>query len=104
MTGPQSLYIEGCIVSEEAVVAGKGPFGVVVEQGKTYWWCAYGRSTSQPFCDGSHKGTDLEPVKYVAEDDVMVAFCGCKRSRLKPRCDDTHISIKDEDIKAIDDA
>ena len=91
-------------MSEEAVVARKGPFGVVVEIGKTYWWCACGRSTSQLFCDGSHKGTDFEPVRYVAEDDVMVAFCGCKRSRYKPRCDDTHISIKDDEIKAPDDA
>ena len=26
-------------MKEEAVVARKGPFGVVVEKGKTYWWC-----------------------------------------------------------------
>ena len=37
-------------MSEEAVVARKGPFGVVVEEGKTYWWCACGLSKSQPFC------------------------------------------------------
>ena len=90
-------------MSEEAIFAKKGPYGVVVEKVKTYYWCACGRINSQPFCDGSHKGTDFEPVKYVAEDDVMVAFCGCKRSRFKPRCDDTHISIKEGDIKAADD-
>ena len=83
-------------MSEEAVVARKGPFGVVVEEGKTYQWCACGLSKSQPFCDGSHKGTDFEPVKYVAEDKVMVAFCGCKRSRQQPYCDDSHIAIKEE--------
>lgn len=88
-------------MSEAAIVAKKGPFGVVVEKGKTYWWCACGRSQSQPFCDGSHKGTDFEPVKYVAEDDVMVAFCGCKRTRYQPRCDDSHISIKEEEIKGV---
>ena len=81
---------------DEAGIAKKGPFGVVVEKGKTYSWGACGRSASQPFCDGSHKGTSFEPVKYVAEDDVMVAFCGCKRSSHAPRCDDTHIAIKDE--------
>ncbi len=26
---------------------------------KSYWWCACGRSKSQPFCDGSHKGTRI---------------------------------------------
>ena len=46
-------------MSQEAVVARKGPFGVVVQKGKTYWWCACGLSKSQPFCDGSHKGTQL---------------------------------------------
>ena len=86
-------------MSEEAIVAKKGPFGVVVEKGKTYWWCSCGRSATQPFCDGSHKDTGFEPVQYVAEDDVMVAFCGCKRSRYAPHCDDTHISIKEEDIE-----
>ena len=85
-------------MSEEAVVARKGPFGVVVENGRTYGWCACGRSQSQPFCDGSHKGTGFEPVKYIADDDVMVAFCGCKRSRHSPHCDDTHISIREDEI------
>lgn len=83
-------------MSEEAVVARKGPFGVVVEAGKTYWWCACGLSKSQPFCDGSHQGTAFEPVKFVAEEKVMVAFCGCKQSRHKPFCDDAHIAIVEE--------
>ncbi|MBT8119932.1 MAG: CDGSH iron-sulfur domain-containing protein [Gammaproteobacteria bacterium] len=83
-------------MSEEAVVARKGPYGVVVEKGKTYNWCACGLSKSQPFCDGSHQGTEFEPVRFVAEDKVMVAFCGCKQSRYKPFCDDSHIAIVEE--------
>ena len=83
-------------MSQEAVVARKGPFGVVVEKDKTYWWCACGLSKSQPFCDGSHKDSDFEPVKFVAEEKVMVAFCGCKQSRHKPFCDDAHIAIVEE--------
>jgi len=86
-------------MSEKVVVAKKGPFGVVVEKGKTYWWCACGRSQSQPFCDGSHKGTDIEPVKYVADDDVMVAFCGCKHTCHQPYCDDSHASLEDEELQ-----
>ena len=64
-------------MSEEAVVARKGPYGVVVKKDQSYWWCSCGRSQSQPFCDGSHKGTGFEPVEYVADRDGMVAFCGC---------------------------
>ena len=86
-------------MSDQVVVAKRGPFGVVVEKGKTYWWCACGRSQSQPFCDGSHKGTDIEPVKFVADDDVMVAFCGCKHTCLQPYCDDSHSSLEEEEIR-----
>ena len=80
-------------MSNDPVMAKKGPFGVVVKKDETYWWCACGLSQSQPFCDGSHKGTDFSPVKYVADDKVMVAFCGCKQSKCKPYCDDSHIAI-----------
>ena len=50
----------------DPVVAQKAPFGVKVEEGKSYWWCACGLSKEQPFCDGSHKGTGIEPSKYSA--------------------------------------
>jgi CDGSH-type Zn-finger protein len=79
---------------EEAVMARKGPYGVIVEKGQSYWWCSCGRSKAQPLCDGSHQGTGFEPIEYVAEKNGMVAFCGCKRSRNKPGCDDTHIHIE----------
>ena len=38
----------------EAVVAQKAPYVVAVKAGESYWWCACGRSKTQPFCDGSH--------------------------------------------------
>ncbi len=36
-------------------IAQKAPFPVQVESGKSYFWCACGRSGKQPFCDGSHQ-------------------------------------------------
>jgi len=71
-------------------IAQKAPFGVDVEEGKNYFWCACGRSKTQPFCDGSHKGTGLAPVKYTAEASKKVFFCGCKHSQKAPMCDGTH--------------
>lgn len=71
----------------------KAPYPVDVEQGKTYYWCACGRSKNQPFCDGSHKGTDFTPVAYQAEKSEKVYFCGCKRTANKPLCDGTHNSL-----------
>ncbi len=68
----------------------KAPYAVDVEAGKKYYWCACGRSKSQPFCDGSHKGTDFTPVEYKAENSEKVWFCGCKHTANKPLCDGTH--------------
>jgi CDGSH-type Zn-finger protein len=56
----------------------------------TYWWCACGRSAQQPFCDGSHKGTGLAPMKVELAEPKSVAWCGCKHSGNKPFCDGTH--------------
>ena len=66
------------------------PYKVEVEEGKSYFWCACGMSSNQPYCDGSHKGSDFTPVKYTAEKDGMVAFCGCRASGNAPLCDGTH--------------
>ena len=74
----------------EAVRAADTPFPVDVEAGKSYWWCACGRSRSQPFCDGSHKGTSFTPVAYTPEKPGKAFFCGCKASGNKPLCDGTH--------------
>jgi len=77
----------------EPISPQKSPYGVTVEGGKEYWWCACGRSKNQPFCDGSHKGTGLSPQQYVAEKSQEVWFCGCKRTGGKPFCDGTHNRI-----------
>jgi CDGSH-type Zn-finger protein len=74
----------------EPVRAADGPFAVEVELGKSYFWCACGRSATQPFCDGSHKVTEFRPVKYEATESGTIYFCGCKGSGHKPLCDGSH--------------
>ena len=69
------------------------PCSVLVEGGKNYFWCACGRSNSQPFCDGSHKGTGFTPVKYTAEKQEWVWFRGCKHTGNPPLCDGTHKTL-----------
>jgi len=73
-----------------AVRAADAPYGVNVEKGKDYYWCACGQSKSQPFCDGSHKGTNFSPVKYQAGESETVYFCGCKQTASQPLCDGSH--------------
>ncbi len=77
----------------EPVIAQKSPYAVEVEAGKSYWWCACGRSQRQPFCDGSHKGTAFTPVAYTADAAKTVFFCGCKHSGSKPTCDGSHAAL-----------
>ena len=71
-------------------IGGREPIAIEVEAGQTYWWCACGRSKSQPFCDGSHEVTPFEPIEYTAQKSGKVFFCTCKRSQKKPLCDGGH--------------
>lgn len=43
-------------------IAQKSPIALEVVPG-TYWFCSCGLSKGQPFCDGSHKGTEFVPTK-----------------------------------------
>ena len=74
-------------------VAQSTPYFVDVDEGRSYKWCACGRSAKQPFCDGSHAGTGIEPVAYMAESTGRVRFCGCKATKSKPICDGSHSSL-----------
>jgi CDGSH-type Zn-finger protein len=74
----------------EARVASRPPIAVEVAAGKTYWWCTCGRSSKQPFCDGSHQGTGFTPMRWDCERSERKWFCGCKRTRQAPFCDGSH--------------
>lgn len=75
------------------VIAQKAPYAVDVEAGKSYWWCACGKSASQPFCDGSHKGSEFSPVEFKAEKSETVYLCGCKHSKNGVFCDGSHSKL-----------
>lgn len=71
-------------------IAQKAPFPVELEAGKTYFWCACGQSKTQPFCDGSHKGTAFTPTRFEAAESKTAWLCGCKHSAQAPFCDGSH--------------
>ena len=74
-------------------IAAKAPVKVDVEAGKTYFWCACGKSANQPFCDGSHKGSEFAPMKWTAEADGAKWFCACKQTNSQPFCDGSHKAL-----------
>ena len=73
-----------------------GAIVVSVEANKTYWWCACGLSKTQPFCDGSHKGTDVVPLRYKPDQAGPKRFCVCKKTRTPPLCDQSLASCGEE--------
>jgi CDGSH-type Zn-finger protein len=74
-------------------IAGREPIAVKVEKDKDYWWCACGRSKHQPFCDGSHKGSEFSPVQWKAPKSAERWFCTCKQTNNQPFCDGTHKTV-----------
>lgn len=80
-------------MSDVPIIAQKAPYPVEVTEGKNYFWCACGKSQRQPFCDGSHKGSGLEPLKFTADETKKVFFCGCKQTSNPPFCDGSHSKL-----------
>ena len=82
----------------DPIVADIKPAGVTVEAEGKYHWCRCGRSKKQPYCDGSHRGTGLEPQSFSADSDGKVYLCQCKQTRNPPYCDGSHKTLKSTDI------
>jgi CDGSH-type Zn-finger protein len=77
---------------EKPVIAQKSPYVIDTEAGN-YFWCACGKSAKQPFCDGSHKGSEFKPLKTTIEEKAKKAWCGCKNSKNQPFCDGSHSKL-----------
>ena len=77
----------------DPIVAGKRPDVLQLEPGKKYWWCRCGRSKEQPWCDGSHEGTGIEPLEFQVDKRKNYALCTCKKTNGSPFCDGTHSNL-----------
>ncbi len=75
----------------KAICTQKGPYVLELNPG-TYYWCSCGKSNSQPFCDGSHEGTDFTSTALEIKTKKTIAFCGCRCTKTAPECDGSHNS------------
>lgn len=77
----------------QAICTQKGPYVVDLQVGE-YYWCACGKSKTQPFCDGSHADTDIKPVAFTVEEAGVQYLCGCRATSNAPFCDGSHQAVK----------
>ena len=77
-----------------------GPFRAELEAGKQYSWCACGKSSKEPFCDGSHKLLDsgVKSFKFEVQEKAIKMLCGCKQTKNPPYCDGNHLLHKAQGI------
>ena len=80
------------------VIADNKPIKVELKKGTEYYFCVCGRSASQPFCDGSHAGTDFKPKAFTADNNGDAHLCRCKHSGNLPHCDGTHQQFSDDQV------
>ena len=73
----------------DPVIVNKGPVVMELEPG-AYYWCSCGKSKKQPFCDGSHKGTQFKPYPFLIDEKKKVPLCQCKHTKNAPFCDGAH--------------
>lgn len=69
------------------------PIPVELKAGENYYYCTCGKSSKQPFCDGSHEGTEFTPKQFTVEEDGVAYLCQCKHTGNAPFCDGSHSKI-----------
>ncbi len=80
------------------IIADSKPIAVNLKQGEEYYFCTCGRSSNQPFCDGSHKGTSFTPKAFTADKNEEAYLCACKHTSNAPYCDGTHKQFSNEQV------
>lgn len=80
-------------MTDKPIIAAKKPTKADLKAGEKYFWCACGRSASQPFCDGSHRGTEITPLSVSVEEDSEAFLCQCKATANPPYCDGSHTRL-----------
>lgn len=80
-------------------IAATSPVQVDLEKGEHHW-CSCGESKAQPFCDGSHRGTEFTPLAFTTDEAQEAYLCMCKHTKNPPFCDGAHARLGDVQVEA----
>ncbi len=83
---------------DKPLIADNRPKPVTLNNGEEYYFCTCGRSTKQPFCDGSHTGTSFKPLEFTAPEEGKAWLCACKQTATPPYCDGSHKRFSDKQV------
>jgi len=76
-------------------IADRKPIKVTLNKDEELYWCACGLSNNQPFCDGSHRTTDITPTAFKTKESGDAYLCMCKHTKNAPYCDGTHAKLEE---------
>ena len=78
---------------DKPIIAAKEPAFVELDGGKAYAWCACGKSSNQPWCNGAHRGAAFGPRIFKVDKAKSEVLCQCKQTKSPPYCDGSHMSL-----------
>ena len=67
------------------------PLWMKLDEG-TYRYCLCGKTSTPPFCDDSHAGTDVTPLEFTSDGNKKVPLCTCGLTKNPPQCRGNHRS------------
>lgn len=81
------------VIMDKSSIAKKHPILVDLKENETYLWCTCGKSSTAPFCNGAHIGTDFVPLTFTSKKTEKALLCACNQTKTPPFCDGSHLKL-----------